>query len=413
MNLLSEIYYSIKQNRSRVLLSGFGISWGILILILLLGVGSGFQNSVMNMFSAFAKKCIYVYGGSTSKKYHNLSLDRSIKFDDKYLSDIKKRFSAIDAISAEVSGFFTVKYGQKSGTFLVFGVESDYMQIKILEVGKEGRNINCVDVTKNRNVAVIGQNIINKLSPNGKGLLNEWIDINGVSYKVIGVLKNENIFSASEINSVYIPITSYRRGVDNAIEYSTFFLALKNNSDSKLFESELREFMAYKSQFVADDVQALYISNFETQTSSFDSLFKGLKIFIWAIGVCFLVSGIVGISNIMFVSVKERTNEIGIRLAVGASPRSIMNLILLESVIVTSLSGITGLFLGKMGLSLIDWLLLMSDDGILIEKTMFDLSVAIVALIVLIIAGILAGTVPAIVAARIEPVEAIRYENRN
>lgn len=144
----------------------------------------------------------------------------------------------------------------------------------------------------------------------------------------------------------------------------------------------------------------MYIVNFETQTSQFESLFKGLRIFIWALGICFLISGIVGICNIMFVSVKERTNEIGIRLAVGASPQSIINLVLLESVILTSVSGIIGLLFGKGGLIIIDWLPFSAKDKMILEKTSLDFTVAVMALIVLIIAGT-------------EPVDAFRYENRN
>lgn len=155
----------------------------------------------------------------------------------------------------------------------------------------------------------------------------------------MGVLRNDDIFNTSEINTIYTPITADRREINRDQEYNAFCLSLSKNTDSKSFENELRGYIAYQSQFDESDKQAVYIVNFETQTSQFESLFKGLRIFIWALGICFLISGIVGISNILFVSVKEPTNEIGIRLAEGASPQSIINLVLLESVILTSVSG--------------------------------------------------------------------------
>ena len=413
MELLREIFYSIKHNQVRAILSGFGVSWGIFILVILLGAGNGFENAVMNMFSIFAQKSIYVYGGSTAKKYGNLNEGRIIKFDSDYIDRLGKRFDEIDAISAEISGYYTIQSNQKSGNYRILGVDADYMRIKILTVNSSGRNINSSDIINSRNIAIVGKNVVNTLSSNNIELENNWIDINGVSYKVVGVLKNDNIFGASEINSVYIPITSYFKELSNDREFPSFCLSLKGDADSKIFENSLRSYIANKSEFSEDDTQALYIANFETQTSSFESLFKGVKIFIWAIGICFLISGIVGIGNIMFVAVKERTNEIGIRLAVGAMPRSIMNLVLLESIIVTSVSVVIGLLMGKFALLFIDWLLSISSNNVLLEKTILELPVAVASLIILVISGVIAGMIPAVNASRVEPVDAIRYENRN
>lgn len=413
MELLREIFYSIKHNQVRAILSGFGVSWGIFILVILLGAGNGFENAVMNMFSIFAQKSIYVYGGSTAKKYGNLNEGRIIKFDSDYIDRLGKRFDEIDAISAEISGYYTIQSNQKSGNYRILGVDADYMRIKILTVNSSGRNINSSDIINSRNIAIVGKNVVNTLSSNNIELENNWIDINGVSYKVVGVLKNDNIFGASEINSVYIPITSYFKELSNDREFPSFCLSLKGDTDSKIFENSLRSYIANKSELSEDDTQALYIANFETQTSSFESLFKGVKIFIWAIGICFLISGIVGIGNIMFVAVKERTNEIGIRLAVGAMPRSIMNLVLLESIIVTSVSGVIGLLMGKFALLFIDWLLSISSNNVLLEKTILELPVAVASLIILVISGVIAGMIPAVNASRVEPVDAIRYENRN
>jgi putative ABC transport system permease protein len=173
----------------------------------------------------------------------------------------------------------------------------------------------------------------------------------------------------------------------------------------------LRNYLAYHSGFSSGDQQAVYIANFETQTSAFESLFKGLRYFIWGVGLCFLISGIVGISNIMFVIVKERTSEIGIRMAVGASPKSILHLILLESIVITAFSGLIGLMIGKSILLLIDWILSTIKDNTLMQHTILDMNVAFTALVILILAGAIAGAFPAAKASAIAPIDAIRYEN--
>ena len=406
-----EIYHSIKNNKMRAVLSGFGISWGILILVVLLGTGKGFQDSVMNLFSVFAQKSMYVYGGSTSMKHNNIKEGVEVRFDEMYLKTLKDKYPEIAAISPEVSTSLLVKNGIKSGHFRATGINSDYMQIKILQVKEEGRLFNQADISQERNVVIIGENVETILFGN-KEALHKYINISSIFYRVVGILKNENIFSASEINSVYIPFSSYLRTINSDPKFNAFCLYLTQKTDSKKFEAELRNYIAYQSNFSSEDKQAVYIANFETQTSAFELLFKGLRIFIWGIGICFLISGIVGICNIMFVVVKERTNEIGIRLAVGAFPKSIISLILLESIVITAVSGLIGLIFGKGILLFIDWLLSMSKEDMLMKQTTLDISVALLALIVLIIAGVVAGAFPAIRASTIEPVDAIRYENR-
>jgi putative ABC transport system permease protein len=408
---LREIYYSIKQNKGRAILSGFGIAWGILILVVLLGTGKGFQDAVMNLFSVFAQKSIYVYGGSTSMKYNNIKEGKDIRFDKVYLIALENRFSEIAALSPEVSSSQLIQHDTRSGVFKTTGIDADYMRIKILHVEDKGRLFNKTDIDNKRNVAIIGENVATVLFGN-KEALHKHINISGIFYKVIGVLKNDDIFGAYEINAVYVPFSSYLETIDNQPVISTFCLFLTQETDSKKFEEELRTFIAHRSNFSSKDKQAVFIANYETQTSAFESLFKGIRTFIWAVGICFLISGIVGISNIMLVIVKERTNEIGIRLAVGALPRSIIHLILSESVVITTLAGLTGLIIGKGMLMFINWLLTLSEKDILMKQTSFDYGTSLAALIILAIAGVIAGAFPAIKASTIEPVDAIRYENR-
>lgn len=412
MEVLYEIYHSIKQNKIRTLLSGFGISWGILILVVLLGTGKGFQNSVMDIFSIFAQKSLYIYGGATSQKHNNIREGEPVRFDVRFIDNVKRKFPGIEAISPEItSGSFTpVMNKDRSGYFKIIGVNADYMRIKILRVGENGRYFNEADNWNARNVAIIGENVQTTLFGKEKAL-GKQINIGDIYFKVIGMLKNDDIFSASEVNSVYMPYSSYRNNVDNQSPINAFCLYLGKTTDSKSFENELRAFSAHKLQFSSEDKQALQIVNFETQTSAFEGLFKGLNVFIWIVGICFLISGIVGVSNIMFVVIKERTSEIGIRKAVGATPKSILVLMLTESVIITIAAGIIGLVLGVGILELINWILSVSKNTGMIKEVEIDISVGILSLVVLIISGIIAGAFPAMKASIIQPIDAIRNEN--
>jgi putative ABC transport system permease protein len=214
IEILGEIFYSIKHNRMRTILSGFGISWGILILVVLLGTGKGFQNAVMNLFSAFAQKSIYVYGGVTSLKHNNIKEGQEIRFDESYLKSLQNKYPEIEAISPETSISLLVQKDMKSAVFKITGINADYMQIKILRVKEDGRLFNQADIDQERNVAIIGENVETTLFGN-KEAQGKQINISGIFFKVTGVLKNDNIFSAAEINSVYIPYSSYVRTIDS------------------------------------------------------------------------------------------------------------------------------------------------------------------------------------------------------
>lgn len=189
-------------------------------------------------------------------------------------------------------------------------------------------------------------------------------------------------------------------------------MMLNSRTDTRKFETELKYYIAYKSGFDIEDTQAVFIANIEAQTSSFESLFNGLKILIWGIGICFLLSGIVGICNIMLIIVKERTNEIGIRKAVGALPTTIINLVLSEAVTITMLAGVIGIILGTGVLYLIDLAVQSLADTSVMAQTSIDIPIILFAVLVLVLSGIIAGLFPAIKAAQIMPVDAIRYENR-
>ncbi|GHS84850.1 ABC transporter permease [Bacteroidia bacterium] len=410
-----EILSSIRQNPIRTVLAGFGVAWGIFILTIMLGIGQGFQDGVMEMFNAFAQKSMFVYGNHTSLKYNNYSEGREVIFDEAYLKNLKDRYEQITAISPQKQLQLSVKHGNKTNVFTTIGINEDYFRIKILEVTDEGRLFNSIDLNAKRNVVIVGEGITNFFF-NQKQAINNYVEIAGVLYKIIGVLKDDNIFAASDVNTIYLPyktlIDNIKDGHGNNSDFHAFALLLQDNTDTKQFEDELRKYIAHKSNFDSDDAQALYIANYQSQTESFDTLFRGLKGLIWIIGLCFLLSGIVGICNIMLIIVRERTCEIGIRKAIGALSKDIILMIIIESISITLISGLFGIILGYGVLQLIEWLIGGTSYSSLIPQITFDLSATLFALLILVITGTLAGLFPSMKAAQIMPINAINQENR-
>lgn len=409
---IQEVFSSIRHNKVRTLLAGFGVAWGIFILVILLGIGQGFRDGVMSMFDIFAQKSMYVYGGRTSLKYRNMKEGMEVSFDEGYLRALKNRYAAITALSPEITlPNTTIAYRDHETPCTVTGVETDYFQIKLLRPECGGRLLNQLDTRYDREVAVIGEGVEQTLLGR-QSALGRHIAIGGVYYKVVGILKGDDLFSLQERNSVYIPFGTFCRNLSPEGRFSSFCMILNPNTDTRAFETELKNYIAHKSGFDVDDAQAVFVANIEAQTSSFDSLFNGLEILIWIIGICFLLSGIVGICNIMLIIVKERTNEIGIRKAVGALPTAIISLILSEAITITLLAGVFGIILGTGVLYLIDFGIESLTDTLIMARTTIELPVVLFALCVLVLSGIVAGLFPAIRAAQIMPVDAIRYENR-
>lgn len=404
-------FQSIRQNRLRSCLAGFGIAWGILLLIVFLGIGNGFKEGVMKLFDGFAQKSLFIYGGRTSVSHRQIAAGTNIEFDKDIVLEIKKRYPSI-LYSSEMlnSQGQYVSYREESFVSPVQGVSPEYFRINILGI-KEGRQFNLLDEGKCRNVAVIGESVeqllFKKENPLGRS-----INISGVLFKVVGILGSDNLFSMSERNSIYIPASSFQSNFSTEKKVQSFCLSLDAKADVNAIEKDIHSYLAYRYGFSPDDEQAVYISNIESQTAAFDSLFNGLEILIWIVGVCLLLSGIVGVCNVMLIIVKERTNEIGIRKAVGATQGSIISMILSESVTITVLAGAAGVALGFLLVLLGDKVILPMLNVEIMDKLVISVPAIALAFVILCICGVLAGLFPAIKASQIAPVNAIRYDNR-
>ena len=408
----TEIFHSLQQHKVRNVLTGFGVAWGIFILILLLGAGQGLQDGVLKLFSAYAQNSIWVYAGQTSETRKGGKSGEQIVFNQELLTNLKNRFPQIQFLSPEVtySGSSTVSYQKKHQIGRIKGVDLNYFKIKLLNIEK-GRFINPLDEKEKRPVCILGSNIYEVLS-NNKQLIGEYINIAGNWFKVIGVLEKSSTLNHGEQDAVYLPFTAFQNsfGIKNA--FFVFGLLLKEHTDSEMFETKLNEFLAHQLHFEKTDSKAVFISNMNQQVKSFNKLFIGIKLFLWFVGFSMLLSGIIGVGNIMLVIVKERTKEIGIRKALGGRSKSILLMVVSEAITITLLAGMVGLFFGLIIIGLANYLLgqLYAADEVLINSFTVNIPVIIGAVILLVISGALAGIIPAKKAAEVMPVKALNQE---
>ena len=409
-NVFKEILASIKMHKVRSMLTGFGVAWGMFILIVLLGAGNGFRSGMLSMFSGYASNSIWITGQWVSHaKIGGVQSGSRVHFDKSLEGKLKKRFREVQYISSEISleNANPVRFEGLSGNFDVKGIDQNYNTIKLLEI-EEGRFLNDFDYQQKRRVVVIGDRIKETLFKN-QNPIGKQININGVFFQVVGILKTGTIFSMMERNNIYIPIVTLQNTFNLNNDFFTFGALLHDKTKVETFENELRNFIAQEIGFDKNDRGALYINNVQLQVSAFNSLFKGIDVFLWVLGICFLLTGMISITNIMLVVVKERTTEIGIRKALGATPESIKFLIIYEALIITMLFGLIGIFLGYIGIGIYNWIVsaLQTGQQEIFASASLGWHIVFPAFILLILSGVFAGLFPAQKAAEIMPVETL------
>ncbi len=402
-----EIFSIIRKNKLRTFLTGFSVTWGIFMLIILLGSGRGLENGVHDQFNSSAVNTLWVWGGETSVAYKGFKPGRDIMFENEDYDEVKNHIPGVEYLSGRmyVWGDNTVTYKGEFGDFDMRSVHPDYGIIEKVHM-VEGRFINNFDLEEDRKVAVIGMAVKETLfkteAPVGK-----YINIRGIPFKVVGVYMDDDGRQDNQ-RAVYLPLTTAQKALAGRDRINTLAVTVASNdvADSKRMSDEIRANFAERHMFDPEDKSAMFIWNAVEEFKQFQDLFAIIRMFIWVIGIGTIVAGIVGVSNIMMISVKERTREIGIRKSLGATPRSIVSMIMREAILITGIAGYVGLVLG------IGLLELVSPH---IQSEFFrnpeaDLNVAISAVVVLIVAGMLAGYVPARRAAAIRPVEALKEE---
>jgi len=408
-----EIFGTIRQNKLRTFLTAFGVFWGIFMLMLLLGAGKGMQNGVEQEFAEEARNSIWVWEGKTSLPHNGGKPGRIIRFDNEDLRLLSNNTAQVDKIAPRnrVWGEYTITHERKNGSYQVFGSVYDFFRINGEKL-KQGRFLNRSDLTEQRKVIVIGEKVRKVLfgeTADSVGL-GAYVAIKGINFRVVGTFTSTGNNGRNE-ERAYIPFTTLQSVFNQPNQVQMFAVTPVGNKPALELETELRSMLAKRHNFSPDDNQAIELWNNEENFKRFTGLFAGIESFVWVVGIGTLIAGIIGVSNIMMIIVKERTKEIGVRKALGATPFSIVSLIIQESVFITGMAGYIGM---ATGIGLLDGLrYLIEATGAELPyftRPEVDVYVAVVSTLILVLAGALAGLVPAIQAANVKPIEALRAD---
>lgn len=417
-DIIAEIWSTAKRNKLRTVLTGFAVAWGIFMLIFLLGSGNGLIHALEQNAGSVLDNSMVVYSGQTSIPYNGLQEGRYIELEDQDFNTTNQKFNhIIDKAGATIwQGTANVALGENYFSSSMEGVYPNMAEIDKMDM-LHGRFINQVDINENRKVLVLSETNAKELEPHDCGrLIGQQVKVDNIAFQVVGIYDNDE----SEMNDVvYTPFTTlrilYNKG-DRADRFMFSFHGLESEEENEAFEDAYRRTINANHQAAPEDEETIWIWNRFLNNMQMNQGMSIIRTALWIIGIFTLLSGIVGVSNIMLISVKERTREFGIRKAIGAKPLSILKLIIVESVIITTFFGYIGMVIGIAANQYMDATIghEQTDTG-LFKTTLFvnptvGLDVCVEATLVMIIAGTLAGLIPARKAAHIRPIEALRAE---
>lgn len=400
-----EIIASIRRHKVRTVLTGIAVAWGIFMLVMLLGMSQGLQNGIAHSFEGDAINSIWLFPGRTSLPYKGLQEGRQITFDNDDYDFLKAQFPEISELSGEysVGRERLVRYKQLTLSFQVRAMHPEGRVVENIIIEK-GRWLSDEDQKQKRKVGVIGQIMKDKLFGDEEAVGKEII-IDGVNYTVVGVYTDKE--GEYAMRRIYLPVATAQLVYSANKKLNRMFLnsGTLDMAGMIQLENNIRNTLAQRKNFDPADRRAIYINNFAENFKSFQDLMFAIKSLMWIVGIFSIIAGVIGVSNIMLIIVKDRTKEIGIRKAIGATPRSIVGMIFQESIFITAISGYIGLAMGVGVMSLMKGI-----ESEFFRRPEIDLSIALVATFILIAAGGLAGLLPALQAARINPVQAIKSE---
>ena len=412
MELLNEIWQTARRNKLRTGLTGFAVAWGIFMLIVLLGAGNGLINANLKQSDRFLSSSMVVFGGETSIPYQGMKEGRWINMKERDIDITDKEFKkVVDEVGAQYRTAGMVSNGQQYLNGQIAGVYPNHIRIDKVEM-QQGRFVNHIDVSDKRKVLVISDKQAKEL----KTHVGQFVKVGNFAFKIVGIYKEQENGRA-DMFSPYSTIKSiYGAKSDDAGRIEFTFHGLETEAENEAFEKEYRQRINTAHQVHPDDESAIYLWNRYTQNMQMEKGISIIRTALWIVGLFTLLSGIVGVSNIMLITVKERTHEFGIRKAIGAKPWSILKLIIIESIIITTIFGYIGMILGIAANEYMDATIGHTKvDAGLFKATMFldptvGLDVCFEATMVMIIAGTIAGLIPAFKASRIRPIEALRAD---
>ena len=410
----SEIFMALKRNKLRTILTGFAISWGIFMLIILLSAGNGLKNGVTGNFADRIKNTYTIWSSSTELPYKGHKAGRFIMLTNKDIQLLESLYQ-VEEVSPVLSKGGTLIFGEKSRNVSMEGVKPIYKNIEGIKM-IEGRFINENDMNNKLKVLIIDKNTNDELLriSGETSMIGKTVYINGLSFKVIGVSKG---MAFGEMGQCFAPYATLKAIYNINEYYQLKFITkgLDTKEDNEVFQKELKRKIAALHDFSPEDKRGVWIDSEMVNSLETMRIFNTINIFIWVIGIAMLISGVVGVSNIMRITVKERTNEIGIRKALGAKPRSILMSIVMESLVITTIFGYIGMICGVGVMEIVNMIMEssggMSDPNgmsVFVNPTV-DISIVISATLVLIISGVAAGFAPAWNSVKVKPIEAMNY----
>lgn len=400
----------MRRNKLRTFLTAFGVFWGIFMLVLLLGAGKGMENGVWKKFGAGTMNSLFVSAGKTSLPWQGMKPGREIKFTNDDLEAIWQQVSGVELLASRnrLFGEYTLINGTKNGSYQVFGANAEFFQLNGEQLA-QGRLLNPLDGIEQRKVMLLGEKV-RKVLFGDSSCIGRYVQVKGVFFKVVGTFTNTGNNGRNE-ERAFVPFSTFQTTFNQYNQVQRIGISSTKGTPVKVLEDQVRQLLATRHKFDPADKQAIDLDNNEEEVARFEGLFNGIKLFVSVIGVLTLVAGVVGVSNIMLIIVQERTREIGVRKALGATPWSIISMIVQESVVITSLSGYLGLLAGVGVLDAVRYALEQSGGtDSYFDHPEVNLGVALSATLLLVVSGAVAGLIPAMKAANVKPIEALRAD---
>ncbi|MFY0673930.1 MAG: ABC transporter permease [Bacteroidia bacterium] len=419
---MNEIIATIKNNKLRTFLTAFGVFWGIFMIVLMLGIGNGLRDGVLNQFGGTASNSFYVWSAKTSMPYMGMKPGRYVQMrysDIKYLQANMNELEYVVPMS-QLGGYRgqnEVVYKNNTANFNVVGATPEIQNIQLVNT-ISGRFLKKSDLDEKRKVAVCGASV-ERILFNGESAVGKAVKINGVYFQIVGVFKStkSDDRAVEDDNKLYIPFDTYLHAFNFGESVGWIAATVRDGFNADDAMNKVKTTLASRLKYHPDDKQALGGWNGAEELAKMNGLFDGIKVFNWIVGLLTLVAGIVGISNIMLIVVKERTQELGVRKALGATPGTILSMIMFETVLLTVVSGYFGIVLGVFVVENFEGTLTFISQALnlnfgidMFQQTGIELKTALSALTILIIFGGLAGLIPARQAVKINPIEALRDE---
>lgn len=411
-----EILNSLRKQKLRTGLTAFGVFWGIFMLVILLGFGTGFGNNIEKIFGD-AKNVVFIWpSNATQLTYQGMGKGRRIALKQGDVDAIRQKISGLNMVDGKNNlgswgAAQYIVYGKESGSFSVNGTHAGWESYEIINL-IEGRYINALDEQEKRKVAVIGTRVKEVLFKNNKNPIGESITINGVQFTVIGIYKSREPGEGEEANgSIYLPNETLRHAFNQLESFSLIYFSPKPGYSAHQLEKDVRKLIYERHKIHPDDSGVLRSFNMEDNYKQNQNLVNGIIGFSWMVAIGTIIAGVIGVGNIMLVVVKERTREIGLRKAMGATPTNISLMIMHESLVITVIAGYSGLVAGVLLLEGIKALLIKLGQGEgMFASPFIDIGTAFMALAVLVLTGVLASLLPAVKAASVNPILALQDE---